>query len=133
MSTSSPIPRGASACVRGGGTLVIRGILRGGKFLSQQHQTRHTGVRGQVYYRGVWKADIGCTCILHVQGTCTKFALLFILQGCRTNPWTYTAETSWDSCRIGWARAILVTGAERHKQHVPEGENQYKLGILGSL
>ena len=32
--------------------------------------------------------------------------------------------------RIGWARAIVVTGAEKHKQHMPEGENLISVGSI---
>ena len=49
-------------------------------------------------------------------------------QECRPNQCTSTTETSWANGHHRWAGAIVLTGDERHKQHVPEGENCLNIG-----
>ena len=87
---------------------LYEGILRACKFLSQQHQTRHTGARGQVDQTPYGMLTLGAPAHCTSRARALNLQILSFLQGSRTNPWTYTAQTSGANCRIGLARGYWV-------------------------
>ena len=73
--------------------------------------------------RGITKRcknlKFGCT--LHVLGTCAYFIPLFISSRLQAKPIDGHGSNFVIRQPSGWALALVVTVAKRHKQHVPEG------------
>ena len=75
-----------------------------------------------LYEKLVWGAH--CTCWARAR----NLHLFCIFQGCRPNQWTDTTQTLWADAHQRGAGAIVVSGDEGHKQHVPEGYSFLNVG-----
>ena len=99
----------SSTCQRGEN--FKHGILQVCEFLGWRHQTRHIGTPGQGHHDAVYKNDLRCT--LHVLGTCTEFAPIFIYFRLQAKPIDLHGSklVSRQSFWGKRARVIVVTGA----------------------